>query len=199
MVQLQKVWWWYLNSLWRYRANTIDKGNIESWFRRHAVTSSLHQHENYFLEMICDTIPMFDVKRRYVKYSKLWCPDDLSNGNRKWNLNVPGRHPVKHKLWQYLFPRCAIKNDGVMAISKFDFLFDLMTSLFDLWHTKHLVFSLSQGIYMDKAWCWLVKWCALYLDNKFTEGQTERQTAIQTDGQTRCQTNILAKIENAGK
>ena len=45
-----------------------------------------------FLEMVCDSISMFDVNRRYVKYSKLWCPDDLSNGNRNWNLNVPGRH-----------------------------------------------------------------------------------------------------------
>ena len=56
---------------------------------------------------------------------------DLSNQTQ--NLSVSYICLVSHRLRQYLFPCCTIKTDRVMAISKFDLLFDLMpTSM--TWH-----------------------------------------------------------------
>ena len=83
--------------------------------------------------------------------------------------------------------RCSLDINGVMVITKFDLLFDVVPNYLTFHLNYKWVSSDDQDTHLDQVWWWLVRRCDLYPANNVNP---DRQTNRQTDRQMKKQSEI---------
>ena len=101
---------------------------------------------------------------------------------------APYQKSQEHAIhFELLIDVLAKKIDGVMAISKFDLFFNLVTQFFTYFFVQVTCRNQWPSTYVDQVWWWYVK---AFMSYAWQNGQINRQTEGQTDRQTDKRTHL---------